>query len=325
MHEIVRADLRDISEQDRDTVLAEFEITSDCLIGQGTDAEVYALSDEKVLKIYANASAKGQFELLRDFYASLDTSNQKIKLPEIFSVDIRGGLLVVQERRIPGVPLSELLADLPNGVDRATVETNYFHAMKDLGQATPKEKIDRYLVFDDKGVSSAAQQSWVDYLRGLITRKADGIQEVLRKEIPDIEAKIDQLNGLISFEGTLGLIHGDFFPGNVMVDPKTASPTGVVDFGTFTMFGDPLFDAGTGWSFYSMYGEDDTAARAELLPRAIQVFGADSEGKIMRYALAGAVLGCDLFVGSEESVHDNGHFRWSMDILKNSDYWSKAS
>ncbi|MCW2916398.1 MAG: aminoglycoside phosphotransferase family protein [Actinomycetia bacterium] len=37
------------------------------------------------------------------------------------------------------------------------------------------------------------------------------------------------------------MIHGDLYPGNILMRDR-AAVSGVIDFGTFTMIGDPLYD-----------------------------------------------------------------------------------
>ena len=57
------------------------------------------------------------------------------------------------------------------------------------------------------------------------------------------------------------LAHGDYFPGNVLLD-ETLALTGLVDFSVFTLAGDPLYDAITAALFLEMIdeaGADDVA------------------------------------------------------------------
>jgi hypothetical protein len=64
-----------------------------------------------------------------------------------------------------------------------------------------------------------------------------------------------------------GLAHGDYFPGNVLLD-EALSVTGLVDFSVFTLAGDPLYDAITAALFLEMIEEaeaDDVALARHLV------------------------------------------------------------
>ena len=63
------------------------------------------------------------------------------------------------------------------------------------------------------------------------------------------------------------LAHGDYFPGNVLLDERLAL-TGLVDFSVFTLAGDPLYDAITAALFLEMIeeaGADDVALARHLV------------------------------------------------------------
>ena len=64
-----------------------------------------------------------------------------------------------------------------------------------------------------------------------------------------------------------GLAHGDYFPGNVLLDDGLAV-SGLVDFSGFTLAGDPLYDAITAALFLEMIEEataDDVALARDLV------------------------------------------------------------
>src|SRR5207237_222382 len=68
------------------------------------------------------------------------------------------------------------------------------------------------------------------------------------------------------------LVHGDYFPGNVLIDDRMAV-SAVVDFSTFTLVGDPLLDAVCAFVFLEM-NDPFTDADVALVRRlALERYG----------------------------------------------------
>jgi hypothetical protein len=321
--EIKRTDARDIDQNSLDIILTKFGIDRSSLHAVGTEAQVYALESDRLLKVYSNPEELNKMLVLRDFYAMVDASGASFQIPEILGVKREGEVLGVIEKKLSGEPLAEAMAKYGDEEQKVAIGA-YFDTAWAMGELGLVSLPDRFLLFDSKGESSVQDQDWNGYLRKLINQKIEKLEKPLGKLVDDFPEKREQFAKLFagSFGGKISVIHGDFFPGNVLVE-SPSSVTGVIDFGMFTMFGDRMFDMATSWLFHTMYSDNDTAARSELLPYVLERCPQGTQNMLYRYGLLYALLSCDMWVGEEE-LEKNGHFLWSRDILNNSDYWERA-
>ncbi|KYF77972.1 hypothetical protein BE20_31725 [Sorangium cellulosum] len=69
--ELSRADASAIDPAARDAALRELGVERGAWIASGTEAEVYGLTDERVLKLYPDLGRACALEVLRRFYDSL--------------------------------------------------------------------------------------------------------------------------------------------------------------------------------------------------------------------------------------------------------------
>jgi len=256
---------------------------------------------------------------LQWFYDNLDASSVSFSLPQIYRIQQYENLIGVIERRIDGHPMSELLPSY----DSEEVRTRYVTSSADLALVRILKPLDRYMLFDIDHVSSMSIGDWNLFLRFLLQRKLQNVKAHLESDVLHFRSRVDKLLNclLTSYTGPIGIIHGDLYPGNILVnDEKRVS--GVIDFGTFSMVGDPLFDVATSWAFYNMYGSDRVATRKELLETVVARHGRGVTPVLYRYLLAFAILSCDLYPETTCSIRDTGHYQWAIEILRDGDYWT---
>ena len=120
------------------------------------------------------------------------------------------------------------------------------------------------------------------------------------------------------YDGAYTLIHGDIFPDNVLVAPD-GRPLALLDFGLFTMYGDPLFDAATAWVFFDMYDELEANIRGRLLPFFLNLLGTEAVGKLYRYVLLYSLLSANTYA----TDCSDGHYRWCVANLNTEAYWKR--
>ncbi|WP_437607930.1 aminoglycoside phosphotransferase family protein [Sorangium sp. So ce834] len=323
--ELSRADASAIDPEARDAALRELGVERGAWIASGTEAEVYGLTDERVLKLYPDPGRACALEVLRRFYDSLRGEGLPFALPRIYDITPVRGLLAVTERRIEGKPLSELLPALDAG-DALRARERYIDAVVALAELEAPHGVSRYLLLDDSGTSSVRAQGWYEFVYRLAEVKIERHRASLEADVVDLSAKQTRLRELYlgqRYDGPLRVVHGDFFPGNVLMrDAERVA--GVIDFGSFTMFGDPLVDVSLACMFFDMYGPERSSVRDELIAVALRRVGADAEGKFYRYAMAYALMSCDLYAGAD-GLRQDGHYRWAVDLLNTEPYWQRMA
>ena len=320
--ELTRADVTMIDAEERAQILEHFRVSSAHLLAAGTEAEVYSYGDEHVVKLYGDSGRLANLEALKSFYESLDERPSGLKLPRILEILSFGSAIGVIESKVPGRSLEELLPAL-----NATAEENAIHiylnaarALKEIKLLTPPT---RYILFDETDQSSLSGQTWPEFYAQLLHEKVARVGDLLAQNVSEFRSKFERLIESVGkdIDIEISLIHGDFFPGNLLVAEDLSHATGVVDFGSFTMFGDPMVDMAGAVGFYRMYDPDRTAIRNRVLDRAEQMLTSNEIGRIYRYLAGQAIVTCDLYI-SESDPLDNGHFRWALEILEDSRVWS---
>jgi fructosamine-3-kinase len=132
--------------------------------------------------------------------------------------------------------------------------------------------------------------------------------------------KVKQLYTILAqpYTGNYHLVHGDFFPGNILIDKMLCHVTALLDFGMLTMYGDSLFDIATGWVFFDMYDELKVKIRDRYLSMTLETLGRRVRGNLYRYVLLYSVLSANTY----SSKCTDGHYQWCVANLNNQEYWN---
>ena len=308
---ISRRDSSTITDHAEEKVLTAHDLTAGDLLATGTEAKVYALNDEHVLKIYADPGQRTALETLADFYDRLDPDSVPYALPRIHHIEDHGSLLAVTERRLPGTPMSTA-CDLTS----PEIERTYLQAVRDLAALRLRVPLSRRMLLTTQPeTDDAAESDWNAFLRHLLNRRAPEVLPHLALDVPDIHHRIaavlDRL--MPPYTGTTGIIHGDLYPDNLLVAGSRVSA--VIDFGTFTMIGDPLYDMAGACAYYRMYDEDRNGIRRRLLDLAGTPLSAPRRQQLIDYLHVIAVVSCDLYPQPQIHIRETGHYRWAVDVL----------
>lgn len=133
------------------------------------------------------------------------------------------------------------------------------------------------------------------------------------------EAKLTHLRALLAqpYTGEYDLVHGDFFPSNLLVDDQNHI-SALLDFGWMTLHGDPRYDLATGWVFFDLYDELKRNVRARLGPVVRAVVSEGEMGILYRYILLYSIFTANVYAyeGGER------HYQWCVGNLNNPAYWA---
>jgi Ser/Thr protein kinase RdoA (MazF antagonist) len=301
----------------RTRILEQYGVSPDAKLSSGMEAEVYACGPESVLKLYAGTARLADLLVLQRFYDTLDREHLPYALPRIHSVAEHGSILVTLEQRLPGVRLSTLLPGLgPDQLDEVMQRT--LSAALALSTLPIPPGLDRYKLFDPDHTSQRSDGDWHQFLVRALQHKLAQVGSCLSRDVVAFESKVERLRALLAapYQGELRLIHGDFFPGNLLVD-REGQVTALLDFGLFTMVGDPLFDLATGWVFFDMYDELRANVRERYLSLILDRLGEDVRRTLYRYVLVYSILSANTY----SPTCSDGHYRWCADNLNTPTFW----
>jgi hypothetical protein len=297
---------------------AHFGADNPELIAKGTEAHVYSLDSARVLKIYPSPDALPGIEALHEFYERASTAKVSYAIPHIREHGQTGSVVYSVEDRLVGTPM----ADISGFIEQPHMADLYIEAVLDIRRITisPPYMRRKLLGADNPG------GDWNEYIHSEIARKSGALRSTLPANVFAKLGPVDDLAGYfaVAYSGTDLLIHGDFHPGNVLMTDRNRV-SAVVDFGAFTMFGDPLYDIAAACGFFSMYEPDQLATRRRILRRLFQKDGTLDRVRVHAYLLAAALLTCDLYPDEGMPVYKTGHFDWALSVLGDTEMWDGIS
>ena len=302
----------------KQVILQRYGLSPNELIRKGMEAEVYAIGSDTILKLYIGTTNLAYLTTLQNFYASFNQSAISYSLPYIQTVASEGDICISTERQLPGIPMSAILPTLTNKQMDSMMQA-YLAAALELTNVQIPSDFDRYKLFDADGISRRTNGDWHQFLTRYLTQKLTQVTYYLNKDVLNFAVKVKQLYTILAqpYTGNYHLVHGDFFPGNILID-KMCHVTALLDFGLLTMYGDSLFDIATGWVFFDMYDELKVNIRERYLSMTLETLGRRVRGYLYRYVLLYSVLSANTY----SSKCTDGHYQWCVANLNNQEYWN---
>jgi len=301
----------------RERILHKYGVSPQARLSGGMEAEVYACGPDAVLKLYPGTASLAEMRTLQALYDSLQRERVPYVLPWIHTVAEEAGVVVTVEQRLAGTRMSELLPSL--GADALEAAMGrYLDAALAVSNLSPPPGFDRYKLFDPEGISRRANGDWHRFLARYLALKLAQVGRCLERDVPQFADRVRELQAVLDqpYRGDYRLVHGDFFPGNLLVDGK-GRVTALLDFGLLTMYGDSLFDIATGWVFFDMYDELGARARERYLAVILNRLGEGVRGVLYRYVLLYSILSANTY----SPTCADGHYRWCVANLSNAQYW----
>ena len=272
-----------MAHKDLDGVLEKFSIGDELLLGAGAESRVYALSDDLVLRVYRGAAGRTIRER-KALLTALPRDAVSFALPEIVREGSVGGTAYTVERRLRGRSLDAALADL-RGDARTNAWRNYLDAAGAIARLTIEG--DEFGETTGWGGAPLREGTWTGFLLASIDRSLCKRRDTLTRDVRGFETALDRVRQRIVALGEPAervLVHGDFYPQNVMVDDG-GRVTGVIDFGGNTLLGDQRMDVASAAIFAAIpqVPEADERDAAFVMDEVCRRYGAGLSDVVEAY------------------------------------------
>ncbi len=299
-------------------ILEKYNVSESELIGWGTEAQVFSYHEGKVLKLYNDISDLNKQSMLKKFYETIDSKYVSYELPYIYDIFDDEGTVITIEKRVKGNNLQKCLHQF-NDKELDNLFKTYLAASLELKNVIANSAFTGCKLFNDYCIPPTEYKDWHSFLKHFLICRQEGLRDYFLRDVLNYNIKFNILIDILSvkYEGEYSLIHGDLYPGNLLID-EDGRITGLIDFGIMTMYGDYLFDIATSWVFFDMY--DDL--KANILERYLHVIienlGDGIKKKLYLYVLVYSMFSADFY---SKDCKD-GHYRWCVQNLNNDTYWN---
>lgn len=306
-----------IKQNVRSYILKKYNIKDNDFLGKGQEAEVYSYQEDRVFKLYQLSAFEKQ-KTLKSFYHSMNAELVDFNLPEIYEIIKEKDALITIEKKIEGRNIQKALSNFDDEQLSAFFK-EYLSTILNIKEIKLEHKINGYKLLKDYEMQNEPAD-WNEFLRQSLIRKNKEVEIYLMKDVKDYERKYHYFLNVLSkkFAGEYSLIHGDFYPSNLLVSDD-GKIIGVIDFGLMTMSGDYLFDIALSWILFDLYEEIGAVKLNHYVNMIIETLGKEVKESIYFYALYYSYYSANFF---SETCSD-GHYEWSVRNLNNESYWAE--
>jgi putative membrane protein len=207
-----------------------FAVTADDLLGHGGEAWVFALDDDRVVRILQPGGVLDDIVRRRDLVAELSRTRPPFALPDVLEVGEHAGRVFAVERRLPGRSVLHELQSSEGPARKHLIEC-HLDAAAALGDLSLEP---RQTFGDLIGDGAITTSSWRAYLAARaaanLARSTSDFRSI------DSQALAD---GLPEPTGP-SFVHFDAFAGNMLTDGSRI--TAVIDIGPTSVAGDRRLD-----------------------------------------------------------------------------------
>jgi len=240
-------------------ILERFGLTDSDLVAEGGESTVFALGSDKILRVGRSGVTltTRKYELVHE----ISSHGLPWAVPRLLDHGSVGDRHYAIETGLPGRSLDIVLQRL-DGKPRVRALRNYAEGALRIREA----RIRRPWFGELYHEPPVRRETWPAYLEERARLQIGKAGEAFAAEVPGLEEAMQRFVTDIKTLGPIdvGLVHGDYFPGNVLVD-EDLEITGVIDFGWSTLMGDPRLDAVCASAFLEVDRPWCTPVDAELV------------------------------------------------------------
>jgi len=306
-----------IKQNVRSSILKKYNVNENDFLGKGQEAEVYSYHQDRVFKLY-RVSAFEKQKILKSFYESINANVVDFNLPRIYEIIKEKEVVITIEKRIEGRNIQKDLSNFDYDQLNAFFK-QYLSTILNIKQIKLEQKIEGHKLLKDYEIPNQPAD-WNEFLKQSLIQKNKEVEKYLIKDVKDYESKYLYFLNVLSkkYEGEDDLIHGDFYPSNLLVSDDSKI-NGVIDFGLMTMSGDYLFDVALSWILFDLYDELGAVKLNHYVNMIIETLGEEVKEILYFYALYYSYYSANFF---SENCSD-GHYEWSVRNLNNETYWAE--
>jgi putative membrane protein len=247
-------------------LLAEFGTSRDRLLGGGGESQVFAIDDQRVLRIYRrpHADTDQTVAQLRALYASWDGVDIGLEMPKIIEVGRRGQRFFTIDRRFSGGNFSDWLQRAEE-VERRAALTSLLDAAERLRRLPSPAAGFARLVGQKAPIAFG---SFPELMHNMLAGPVAASRAQLDRNLPEVAKVWDRLHRELAERSVSpALVHGDVCPPNAYVSLSPSGPTvtGIGDFSPHTVNGDPAMDIAGAVIFLELEPYEDAAADSAWL------------------------------------------------------------
>jgi len=289
-------------------VLRLLKIDDASLLGRGMTSSIYDIGGGRVLKIHNGRQKQGYLPQLQRFTEQLQRYSFPFAVPLIYEHGFVGDVHFHVERRLPGLDFAEVFPRLTAFERRSAIESF-------LDGLPPLHAVHlQHLPFGEplNEEDEITSDTWANYLRTRIEATLKHSYADLQGDLADVDRIVEGFYRELCdlpLRPQKCLVHGDYFPGNVLCDERGIL-TAVVDFSPLTLIGDPLMDLAGAYYFWRIY-DFVTEADYECLRGQIDArYGPHCWKRINLYYTFYSLRFSDC------KISDNHTYRWSLRRLR---------
>lgn len=279
-------------------------------LAAGMEGAVWSLGDGLVAKVWFARPLDGVARL-GAFLDDVARAGLPFATPRHLAVATGlGGAVWTLEPELDGRPLAGETPELTPAVVAVLLDV-----LEALAAVIPSPGLRILPVLDEARPLLAGHRDFPDALAALVERRLARTAAVLVPLLPEVAALAAAVTAALRRieDPQQGLVHGDLFGPNVLVDDHLA-PSAVLDFGLLSTVGDPAFDAAVTAGIADLYGPR-AAEHRDLLDEAVIDRFAYPAQLLSRYRLAYALVTAAWF----DPAGGDGHTRWCREILRGPD------